>query len=67
MKISYTVSRGSIVDEDGLVQVLEEGKLGKDKDKSGGIKINARRGFPNRTMLTSGRIETSHRGDLLLS
>ena len=28
MKISYTVSRGSIVDEDGLVQVLKEGKLG---------------------------------------
>jgi hypothetical protein len=31
MKISYTVSRGSIVDEDGLVQVLKEGKIGRSR------------------------------------
>jgi len=45
----------------GSYKCLRKGNW-EEPDKSGGIKINAQRGFSNRTMLTSGRIETSHRG-----
>ena|ERR1700739_2105515 len=51
MKISYTVSRGSIVDEDGSYKCLRKGNW-EEPDKAGGIKINAQRGFSNRIMLS---------------
>jgi hypothetical protein len=51
-KISYTVT--------GSYKCLRKGNW-EEPDKSGGIKINAQRGFSNRTVL-SGRIETRHRG-----